>query len=144
MAVIDQLAAGTVPTPNQAALENQQSTNPIIDPGSLIGIPPIVSEIGDAIMIVYDVIEIINWILQAFDFTIVGAVISLIVNLVELLIPDFIGRPRQEATLTCAQNLLNSRNAAGIIAGNNVLRMFNEFNIVISESGPGEAFPRRS
>ena len=78
MAVIDQLAAGTVPTPNQAALENQQSTNPIIDPGSLIGLPPIVSEIGDLIMIVYDVIEIINWILQAFDFTIVGAVISLI------------------------------------------------------------------
>jgi hypothetical protein len=141
MAVIDQLAAGQAVQPNQAALENQASTNPIVDPGSLIGIPPIVAEIGDAIMIVYDVIEIINWILLAFDGTIIGAVISLIINLVELLVPDFIGRPRQEATLTCAQNLLNSRNSAGIIAGNNILRMFNEFNIVISESGPGEAFP---
>jgi len=106
--------------------------------GSLLGIPPIVQEIGDDIELAFDILDIIAWCFVESPFPLIDLIGALII-IVEKLIKIFTGRPRIEATLTAATNLLNAQNTAAIIAGNNFTRLLNQFDIVLSTSGPGEA-----
>ena len=106
--------------------------------GDLLGIPPIVQEVGDDIELAFDILDIIAWCFVESPFPLIDLIGALII-IVEKLIKLFTGRPRAEATLTAATNLLNAKNTAAIIAGNNLVRLLNQFDIVISESGPGEA-----
>ena len=141
MSVITKMQAGVWPSQADQGAIDVAMASIAPDQGSVIipGIPPILIEITDAIKAVMDLIDIILALNAAESYTPWGAIIELILILIEELFPLFIGRPRQEATLNCVQNLMKAKNSAATIAGNNLLRLFNDFDIVISESGPGEA-----
>lgn len=98
---------------------------------------PIVDAYSD-LVILYDIYEIVQAILLGLDTIPVLDIISLIVQIVLQILPMFAGRPREQATLWCANNLLSSPNPASVLAGTLVARMFSQWNVVISESGPGE------
>lgn len=113
----------------------------LVTPDDLINlpIPPIVQEVGDDISLAFDILDIIAWFfVENAEFPwdeLIGAILIIVGKLLKL----FTGRPRQTATLTAAGNLVQAKNTAAIIAGNNFIRLFNQFDIVLSTSGPGEA-----
>jgi hypothetical protein len=141
LSAIEELAGGNIPpAPDSGATANYYAPNG--NPAEIIqipGIPPIATEVLDDVEMAIDVIEIIQWLFAPEALTPWGAIIELVLLLIEQLFPLFVGRPRPEATLTCAQNLMRSRNSAGTLAGTLFSRALNDWNIVISESGPGEA-----
>lgn len=134
---IDSLPADQLATSTATYSSTPATVEPDLIPG--INLPPIVQEVGDDIELTFDILDIIAWCLvenAEFPWT---ALIGALIIIAEKLIKLFTGKPRQTDTLTAATNLLNAKNTAAIIAGQNILRLFNQFDIVISESGPGEA-----
>lgn len=106
--------------------------------GSIVGIPqPILDAVSD-LTILYDIYEIVQAILLGLDTIPIVNIVSLIIQIVLQILPMFEGRPREQATLWCAHSLMQSPNPAAVLAGTLITRMFVEWDIVISESGPGE------
>jgi hypothetical protein len=160
LSAIDNIAAGNWPDPNDPAIAaafvtldaggsnpatgsttvTDASGFPVAGDGGFLQLPGVAGIIQTAandLEIVYDIVQIVDAILLGLDAIPFVDIVSLLVQLILNLLPFFAGRPRYQATLTCAHNLLLSKNAAGQVAGNNILALFNNFNIVISESGPG-------
>ena len=163
MSVIDNINAGIWPDLNDPAIANALASfdptsapapsAPPADDGSGVvagnsasapviqfpGLPPILQEIGDDLSILYNIAEVVAALLAEVAFIPILNIILALLEIILQLLPFLEGRPRDQATMWCAQNLLGGKNSAGVIAGNAILRMYQSWNVVISESGPGEA-----
>lgn len=140
MSVIDDITAGTWPALDDAAIDSglapfDASSGGIIN---IPGFPPFLGQVGDGLGAAINFAFILEWLTAEFAPVPWLNIVLFIVDIILLLVSFFVGRPREEATLNCAQNLIKAQNSAAYIAGNNILRIFKEWNVVISESGPGE------
>jgi hypothetical protein len=140
MSVIDQMLLGNWPVADDPAYSSSPQIASELS-GSSIGIPgfpPFVTDAQDALDALYNLAIIIEALSAEVSFIPILNVVAFLIDIVLLLLPQFMGRPRQEATLNCANNLLKAKNSAAILAGQQILRIFQQWDIVISESGPGE------
>src|ERR1700681_650612 len=127
MSVIDNMVAGNWPTLDEAATDTALDTlAPDAGAGSILipGFPPILGEINDIVGGLINLAFILDWLTLEFAPVPWLNIVLFLVDIILLLVQLFTGRPRQEATLNCAQNLIKAQNSAAYIAGNNILRSF--------------------